>query len=331
MVRWLGLFLILLCVAGCSSMGDEWYKTTQVNTVEAYQQFLDLHPEEQPYADFARCALDSIAYLKVISKALSASDLNNFLEEATCPRYLEIARREQDNLDWRLIDESKKKSSFEWYLKEHPQGRWTGEAREKLAELEQAEAERAAEETRIYDKFLNSPSSMTALLYLSDYPDGDYAKEVADVACSRNMGIAFHGQCVILECLRATAADSLVVSTNQIRNSQLVTRTVKPSPGNVFVTVESLLYNTGTPFTLDQSDIELVDSRGARHPVSDVSVNPYGVFIPGVASRTVGSNTHVDRLAGVTIRAEIPAASRAGVQVWIGGNQVCEFRMDPND
>jgi len=172
MVRWFGLSLFLLCAAGCSSMGDEWHKTQQVNTVEAYQQFLDLHPEEQPYADYARCALDSIAYLEVIAKALSGSNLNKFLETATCSRYVEIARSEQDNLDWRLIDESKNKSSFEWYLKEHPQGKWTGKARKRLAELEQAEAERAAEETRIYDEFMNSPSSVTALLYLRDYPEG---------------------------------------------------------------------------------------------------------------------------------------------------------------
>ncbi|MBU3671100.1 MAG: SPOR domain-containing protein [Sinobacteraceae bacterium] len=89
--------LVLLCLlAGCSDLQD-WRSTQRADTLEAYQAFVDGHPESQ--------------YVTVAER-----------------RILELT----EDRDWRIANERDSAESYRSFINAYPRGRWANEAKVRL-------------------------------------------------------------------------------------------------------------------------------------------------------------------------------------------------------
>jgi cell division protein FtsN len=89
--------LVLLCLlAGCSDLQD-WQSAQRADTLEAYQSFVEGHPDSQ--------------YVTVAER-----------------RILELT----EDRDWRIANERDSAESYRSFVNAHPRGRWASEAKVRL-------------------------------------------------------------------------------------------------------------------------------------------------------------------------------------------------------
>ncbi|MFZ9477417.1 MAG: SPOR domain-containing protein [Steroidobacteraceae bacterium] len=89
--------LVLLCLlAGCSDLQD-WQSTQRADTLEAYQSFVEGHPESQ--------------YVTVAERRI---------------------RELTEDRDWRIANERDSAESYRSFVNAHPRGRWASEAKVRL-------------------------------------------------------------------------------------------------------------------------------------------------------------------------------------------------------
>jgi hypothetical protein len=89
--------LVLLCLlAGCSDLQD-WQSAQRADTLEAYQSFVEGHPESQ--------------YVTVAERRI---------------------RELTEDRDWRIANERDSAESYRSFINAHPRGRWASEAKVRL-------------------------------------------------------------------------------------------------------------------------------------------------------------------------------------------------------
>jgi cell division protein FtsN len=100
-----GLCVVLLVLAGCSRQQNDWQKTREANTADAYEQFLKKYPS----GEFT---------------AQAQARVKELYEER----------------DWQKARDADTPEAYQAFLKQYPEGKWTEEARIRVENFTLAQA-----------------------------------------------------------------------------------------------------------------------------------------------------------------------------------------------
>lgn len=170
------LFVLGLCVlaSGCASLQQQWQAARAVDTIPAYESFLQKHPSGQ-YAPLAQSRLNELRADQDWYSALAADSLAAF--EAFVGRYPWHAKASEartrieelkEDRDWRGLRYSSSAYAFEDFIRQHPQSPHIDEARARYQELVVPEDWRRATDENTIEAFEG---------FLQRHPESTYAAE----------------------------------------------------------------------------------------------------------------------------------------------------------
>lgn len=112
------LFLLVLA-AGCSTSEKDWQKAEKLNTIEAYEAFLQKHPQGQ-LADSARQEIEELEWRRTVSLG-TVEAYEAFLQKHSQGQLADSARQEIEELEWQKTMNVGTVEAYEAFLRGHPQ------------------------------------------------------------------------------------------------------------------------------------------------------------------------------------------------------------------
>jgi len=114
----LAVFLLLL--ASCSKEKKDWELAEQTGTSEAYQQFIDVHPEST-FVDVARLQIEENAYRDAM-KSNEIDSIRAFCETYPASQYVKNATTKLEGLVYETAEKAATVEALEAYLEEFQSG-----------------------------------------------------------------------------------------------------------------------------------------------------------------------------------------------------------------
>jgi hypothetical protein len=161
------ILFVLILLDGCATMQSRWKESDSENTIEAYEEFLYLHPKGQ-FSDEARSRLDSLYFRKAETSNLleNYEDYLRYCQNGKfVGKFVNEAKIKHEELCFHKAEETHLLEDYVYYLKCYPNGRFSSEARLSHEEL-------------YYKKALDENTINSYLDLLTQYPDGRYANEI---------------------------------------------------------------------------------------------------------------------------------------------------------
>ncbi|MCF8255605.1 MAG: hypothetical protein K9J84_13595 [Bacteroidia bacterium] len=137
------LFLIAIVIFltnVCFSQTKKWEETKQINTIEAYQEFLEKYPNRK-YSTQAKDKLTSLEYEQAINEN-TIKQYNYFLREYPKSKYDSEILIKLEKVSWEVAQENKTIISYNDYLKNNPNGINKNEALKQIELIEQENVKR---------------------------------------------------------------------------------------------------------------------------------------------------------------------------------------------
>jgi hypothetical protein len=159
-----GLIVVsaLLAIACADEDKKDWQEADKANTVEAFEQYVQRHPEGK-YGPQARERMDDLHWQEA-ETADTVPALEQYLQRQPGGKYVAQAGERIEGLDWQEAETANTVAAYERYLDRHSDGRYVAQAGERIEGLHWQEAGTA-----------NTISSYQQ--YLESYPSGRYAEE----------------------------------------------------------------------------------------------------------------------------------------------------------
>ncbi|TAK58251.1 MAG: hypothetical protein EPO24_08735 [Bacteroidetes bacterium] len=160
-----GLLVILVCasiVSGCGSSSSGWKKAEAINTIEAYQEFLDSNPSEE-LAAAALGKIDTLSYLRA-KEEHTISAYERYVRQFPKGAFFdEVSQRLEKLFYYQRTEAENSLNGYDDFLSRFPNGVFAGEARRRREQL-------------YFNQQISNAHTITAYqLYLQQYPDGTYA------------------------------------------------------------------------------------------------------------------------------------------------------------
>jgi len=132
--------LIVICIGlGCASVGKEWKRVSDIDTVETYEQFLSEYPDCE-FSDRAKICIEAKHYDSAIRQG-SIEAYKSFLEKHPNGKYAKetknaLVKQEFENACTSAFDIGSS-LPLEEFVNTHPNGFYTYEARDLITALEE--------------------------------------------------------------------------------------------------------------------------------------------------------------------------------------------------
>lgn len=124
------LILVVIALAACSSVEKDWQDARQVNSLEAFNEFLQNHGDG-PFADSARTVIEILMWQEAQTQN-AVNGYESFIEAYESGPYTEqavAALRVLEDREWEKVLGDNSIESFETYLNVFPEGQYVGLAR----------------------------------------------------------------------------------------------------------------------------------------------------------------------------------------------------------
>ena len=139
------LALIALCgalaMAACGSATQDWANAHSVNTVTAYQSFIDKHPKDAHVVDAQMniATLQDESAWKLAQNGNSLDSYRQYLQSMPTGAHVQAARDQVTGLEradaWKTAQSGGTKTVLEAFLQKYPKGPEADQARQKLTML----------------------------------------------------------------------------------------------------------------------------------------------------------------------------------------------------
>jgi tetratricopeptide (TPR) repeat protein len=132
-------------------MKGDWQNATQLNTFEAYEEFLLRHPQ----GEFTKLAIQNIENLEW-GKAEMLNTIfayQEFLKRHRQGEFANEAKTRIEELEWEVIKENESIETYEEFLRKYPNSKFRQQASKNLEELEW-EVTKKSESINAYEEFL---------------------------------------------------------------------------------------------------------------------------------------------------------------------------------
>lgn len=147
---------------GCASSTTGWKDAQTINTLEAYQDFLDSNPSKE-LADSARWKIDTLSFLRA-KEEHTISSYDRYLRQFPRGEFKDEASERLEKLFFHKQTEMENSvNGYDDFLQRFPNGVFANEARSRREHLYFNTQIRVANTITAYES------------YLKDYPDGKYA------------------------------------------------------------------------------------------------------------------------------------------------------------
>jgi len=163
--RWILTLIISLVLVGCATTKGDWQKAVELNTVEAYKEFLLKHPQNE-FAGIARKNIERLEW-ESVKRNDNIESYQQFISIYPYSEFTNFAKNRVEELNWRKSVDMNSIDGYKNFLQNHPQSKYSTQAYEKIEEIawEMAHSKDTAQD---YEEFL------------SVYPTGKYATKAKD-------------------------------------------------------------------------------------------------------------------------------------------------------
>ncbi|MBI5214831.1 MAG: HEAT repeat domain-containing protein [Ignavibacteriae bacterium] len=154
--------LLASLLNGCASSTTGWKEAQAINTLEAYQNFLDSNPSEE-LADSARWKIDTLSFLRA-KEEHTISSYDRYLRQFPRGEFAQEVNERLEKLFFHKQTEAENSvNGYDDFLQRFPNGVFANEARSRREHL-------------YFNTQIRTANTVTAYeSYLKDYPDGKYA------------------------------------------------------------------------------------------------------------------------------------------------------------
>lgn len=153
------LILVLCLFSGCASQKSMYKKTTELNTIEAYKQFLSKHPEGE-FTNAVKSKLAELEFEKA-KKNNTTWDYNTFLKNYPNSQYERDAKEEIAFLE---AKKSNSVEAFDEFLAMHPESKHVSDVLQSLAFLKAIDAGTFEALDKFLRDYPDSPDSSKATI-----------------------------------------------------------------------------------------------------------------------------------------------------------------------
>lgn len=132
--------VVVFLTNACFSQTKKWEETKQINTIEAYQKFLEKYPDRK-YSSQAKEKLITLEY----EKAIDENTINlytDFLKNYPKSKYENEIQIKLEKVSWEVAKETQTIQSYNDYLENNPNGINKNEALKQIELLEEKNAKR---------------------------------------------------------------------------------------------------------------------------------------------------------------------------------------------
>lgn len=157
-------FLCLAGLVGCATTKGDWQKTTQLNTVDAYDNFLVKHPQSE-FTNLARWKIEELEWQNVINTN-NMVGYQKFLEKYPRGKFSIQAREKIEALEWQNAKLTNTMEAYRLFLKKYSRSSYANEAYIALDMIAWKEAEK-----------LNDRSGYQQ--YLQNFPKGKHTDDAS--------------------------------------------------------------------------------------------------------------------------------------------------------
>ncbi len=126
----LGSFIFFIA---CSSDKKDYYKTKEANTIAAYEDFIQKHPNSR-YVEFAQQNIDSIRYVMVISKN-TIDAYEEFIQNYPNSNFYEKALEYVAEFYFNMAKSKHTIASYNKFMEKYSENKYTNQAKEILTKL----------------------------------------------------------------------------------------------------------------------------------------------------------------------------------------------------
>ncbi|MBN1163082.1 MAG: hypothetical protein JXB45_00750 [Candidatus Krumholzibacteriota bacterium] len=322
----LGICLLI----GCASQKGAFDKACRANTIEAYGEYLSKYPTGE-FADQSKEAIESIIFAGA-GRENTVEAYRKYLKEYPQGKYQKEAKSRIEELSYAQARESNTIGAYQAFILGFPDSRRLEEVKRQVLTLEldnvragqektlcdafidkYGETEYAAEAVRevrelkermVYEAAAGATTIEGALEYLSAYPRGEYADQLVQDIANKKLAFKCPDTRLLVTIPRVSRFHEIRYIDGEID---------KPSPQEMFLTIEVLFINLGDPLTLSHKDIALVSENGYTwHPNWAFGFGWWQLF-PGYSQRILDS-------------AGTPGEIRIGRKASISWNAVAKTR-----
>ncbi|TVL98616.1 MAG: hypothetical protein CV087_21050 [Candidatus Brocadia sp. WS118] len=161
--------LILVCMSllllNCDRTQEDWEKAQNVNTVKAYEEFLQNHKDSE-FTHEASKRIEKLSWESVKMKD-TKPDYLQFLGKYNDGDFAEEAYQRIEMIDWKDAKRVNKIESYNTFIQENPNSIFGDSARKKIEGIEQS----------IWEKALKVNTVDSYEQYKAQFPNGRFTKK----------------------------------------------------------------------------------------------------------------------------------------------------------
>lgn len=151
------LCIVCMLLPGCTITQWDWKKAQKIDTQEAYQEFLQKHPQSE-YEEAAQKAIENLEWEET-SQVATIEAYKSFLSRYPQSEYRETAKNALHQLEWKRAETMNTIQEYKLFLAKYPQSEYKGIAETSIETLEWKSTQTLAT-IEAYEKFLeNYPHS----------------------------------------------------------------------------------------------------------------------------------------------------------------------------
>lgn len=135
--RWILTSIMALVLVGCATTKGNWEKAQRLNTIKAYQEFLQKHPQSEFTAE-AKHQIQNIDWQKA-TRLDTLESYQEFKNKYPHSKFIHEAEARIDKLAWQKAQGLNTIESYKEFLKKHPQSEFGRAARDRIEQLERIE------------------------------------------------------------------------------------------------------------------------------------------------------------------------------------------------
>lgn len=141
------LFLLIMAfgIAACNSAGSDWEKAQRINSIAAYQKFIEKHADA-PMAGEARRLLDDLEWIEAKAKSTQEA-YGAYIAKYAAGGHISEAKAALEDLDWAEAgtgkdgEPARRIELLKAFLAKYPNSAHVEEAREMLWDIEEPKVE----------------------------------------------------------------------------------------------------------------------------------------------------------------------------------------------
>ncbi|MFQ5641605.1 MAG: hypothetical protein ACE5IR_26825, partial [bacterium] len=147
------LLVLLFVIFACDSGESDYEKAKQVNTIQAYEEFVNKHPDSR-FVDAAKRNIDSLRYDILVSQG-NLEAYEEFVHKYPDSRFVDLAKENIDSLRYVIVVSKDSIQPYEEFIDKYPDSKFYSQVVERLEQLHFKIAE-AKNTIRSYKAFLET-------------------------------------------------------------------------------------------------------------------------------------------------------------------------------